>query len=211
MAAQLPSLWLVLAGMGAALLVAAVGLVLWAEISEAPRVVTTPLEEPTAPAGLTSETHQQLMGADVEETLPPLAPLTPPAALKPSDTPRPQAPNAASVVATEPASDEPATEPAPEPEAERLPPGAAPIGRIPLPEGAQIMRSSRLKNPSRFMIDVRGLDLEPADMDYDRSRIERVRFGRHDGFGRLVLDLTGSTGRLTPRLEGRDLRIIELD
>lgn len=217
MAAQLPSLWLVLAGMGAALLVAAVGLVLWAEISEAPRVVTTPLEPSSASAGLTSETHDRLMGAEVEETLPPLAPLTPPAALKPSGAPPGDPPKAAPAprAAVETPRPEAAAASAPDsaPEAahDRLPPGAAPIGRLTLPEGAQIMRTSRLKNPSRFMIDVRGLELEPERMDYDRSRIERIRFGRHEGFGRLVLDLTGSTGRLSSRLDGRDLRIIELD
>jgi hypothetical protein len=216
MAAQLPSLWLVLAGMGAALLVAAVGLVVWAEVSEAPRVVTTPLEPAPAPVGLTSETHQQLMGADVEETLPPLAPLTPPPALKAAEGARPDArqadgepgpERAAASTAPAPAAAKPAADRAPR----RLPPGAAPIGRVGLPEGARVLRTSRLKNPARFVIDVRGLDREPESMDYDRSRIERIRFGRHEGFGRLVLDLTGSTGRLAHRLGGRDLRIIELD
>lgn len=228
MAAQLPSLWLVLAGLGAALLVAAFGLVIWAEISEAPRVVSRPLDDAPAAAGLSSATHQRLTGAKVEEELPPLVPLEPPTMLEapaaavdaapeatspgakpaPGDV-RPAAPSSAAARDT-------ASTPAPEasggtPGADRMPPGAAAIARVRLPPGAEVLRSSRLREPARYVVDVRGLTLEPTETDVDGSRIERVRFGRHDGFGRLVFDLTGSTGRLRHVQAGPDLRLVELD
>jgi hypothetical protein len=94
MAAQLPSLWLVLAGMGAALLVVAVGLVLWAEISSAPRIEVRPVTSAGEVAGgalhLSSATHERLMGRGEPETLPPLAPLERKPAASAAATPEPK-------------------------------------------------------------------------------------------------------------------------
>jgi len=221
MTAQLPSLWLVLAGLGGALLVAAVGLVIWAELSTAPRVVTRPAD--AVPSGLTSKTHQRLMGEDVPEDLPPLAPLVPPAALDregvadrasgpaPSSDAAPapktrgarleRRPPAASASGEAPAGSRP----------DPLPPGAAPIGRVGLPEDARIERTSRLRSPPRFVVDVVGLDRMPDRVEVDASRVDRVRFGRHEGFGRLVFDLTRSAGRLTHRPVTGGFRLVELD
>ena len=44
-----------------------------------------------------------------------------------------------------------------------------------------------LREPDRFVVDVTGLSLEPK-LPAGGGRVERVRFGRHDGFVRFVVD-----------------------
>jgi hypothetical protein len=172
------ALWLFLVGLGSAALVMAAGLFLSATLQ--PSLTVEPLED--EPRVLSSPTHQVLMG----EADPSLLDPEPALPSEPDLEPLPL-PEVASQAAPQPA-------PAPESSAVLAPPASEPGGAPPsspwrvaidLPEGRAVKSAYVLREPDRFVVDVVGLQRPP--------KLEglgvRVRFGRHDGFGRLVLDL----------------------
>lgn len=188
-AAQLPSLWAALAALGAGLLIAAVSLVVWAELSQAPRVPeTVPTDGPTAEgpaAGFTSETHRRLTGTAEPEPIPVLVPLAP-----------------------KPAKDDDSTEARrPERAARRATSATRAWATMALPSGVRVRRTSQLRAPPRFMVDFDGLDTMPDGVEVDERNVRGVRFGRHEGFGRIVFDLHQRGIALQHRVQNRNLRI----
>jgi len=181
---RMPSHWMIMLGLGCVLLVAAAVFVVLAELGEEPPSVES---VPLGQAGLPSETHDVLM--EKAE-----APAMDPAPEEDVDlAPLPLVPERTPELARRP---EAAEDPAPKPKAktEARPEPAAPIEGGPrivefeLPTAARVKTSYALRSPPRFVVDLIGVDRAPEPRS-DDPLVRRVRFGRHPGFSRIVLDL----------------------
>lgn len=176
-ARRAPNLWLVLMGLGAAFLLAALTLVIWAETSAAP-VVVKRVED--APLGMSAETHEVLMEeADVDLLDP--EPLVP---VEPDLAPLPLPPAG------------------PAPEAAKT---AHPF--FPVKDGVRVLKAYTMKSPARFVVDLTGLQQLP-ELEGELAIAERVRFGLHEGFSRVVFDLSRAPQRADARVDDGRLQII---
>lgn len=196
----------------AALAVVVVGglVVLDAQRLEAP--VVAPMAEEVAP-----ELHEQLVEGKVSrglETAPPVQrgqDIVNPLPERSSARPSPSAPEskmrAASTVvvsAPEPALKKPAAAKA-RPAAAHPPRGGrTTFLTVPVGAKAKLRKSYVLTRPDRFVVDVVGLDTPPS-LPEGSGAVVRLRFGRHDGFGRIVVDARRPIKKGEARIEGGQL------
>jgi hypothetical protein len=209
---RFPSLWVVLMGLGAAFLLVALVLVAWAELSRAPVVVVGEKE-----SGMSSETHGVLVGDKDPTTLdPPVDPLPlerldgPKAARNPKTgldkapadrrtsktTPRRARSRASSrnrVAGAAPAAKTPAAR-------------GFRVHRFPVGSGTRVLRTLPMTGPHRFVVDVKGLERFEPDGTLPPP-VKRVRFGRHEGYGRIVFDLSAPAKNASARIEGGVLSV----
>jgi hypothetical protein len=98
---------------------------------------------------------------------------------------------------------------APEENAARAP--AAQVGRavlldVPLAAAARIKTHYVLRKPERFVVDLVGVRAKP-ELPAPGGRVRRVRFGRHDGFVRIVVDAAARIASGEARMAGDHLKL----
>lgn len=77
---------------------------------------------------------------------------------------------------------------------------------FPISGSAKIRKQFVLHNPERFVVDVAGLSAAPK-LPEPVGRLRNARFGRHDGFGRFVFDMSQPLVSGSARVSGGELRV----
>ncbi len=212
---RMPSHWMIMLGLGCSLLVAAAVFVVVAELGEEPPAVKTVGLDPS---GLPSETHDVLM----EKAEPPAMDLAPeedvdlaPLPLVPERTP--ELARTAKAGPSEGAKGEAAPERGPgrplrdrkaseSRAAKTVLDGTPRMIEFELPTAARIKTAYALRSPPRFVVDLLDVDREPKPRTED-PLVRRVRFGRHPGFSRIVLDLIQPLDSGEAKLRGGRLSV----